>query len=66
MFGLAARGFLGKRFESDIPLTVALKSDTNIWSYHSTPGTKYSIEKAFEGLSFEEIEGINSLRYVTA
>lgn len=60
-FKLAERGFMQKRFKCDKPLITALKSETNIWSYKSVPGNKYSFEEAIDGLSVEEITAIKCL-----
>lgn len=63
---LGKAGITQRGVKSEEPLCVALKSQTNIWSYSSMPGGKYPIEKAFEGLSVEEIEAIKSLQYAAA
>jgi hypothetical protein len=61
---LATNGFLMQGVKSEEPLVVALKSDTNLWGYDSVMGKKYPIQKAFEGLSEEEVNAINYLIHV--
>jgi hypothetical protein len=64
-FTLARRGFTEKRFKSDEPLCIDIKSAVNIWGY-SPIGSKYPFELALEGLSEQEIEAIKSLEHVAA
>ncbi|HYF69090.1 MAG TPA: hypothetical protein VD884_13195 [Ohtaekwangia sp.] len=51
---------------SEQPLSVALKSDVNLWSYNVIKGVKYPIESALNGLSEEEVTAIKALQYATA
>jgi hypothetical protein len=58
---LAMNRIMQKGVKSKKPLVVALKSEVNLWSYSLTQGEKYSLEKALEGLSEEEVNAIQSL-----
>lgn len=60
-FTLASRGFMDRRFRCEKPLVTALKGETNIWSYRSIPGSKYSFNDAIDGLSNEEVNAIKCL-----
>lgn len=61
-YTLAKNGFMEHRFSRVEPLSIDIKSDVNISPY-SFIGTKYPIEKAFDGLSIQEIEAIKALQY---
>jgi len=63
-FFIARYGFLGKRINTEYPLAIDIKSETNIWEFNHLLGVKYDSEKVLEGLSEQEIEAIKSL-YVT-
>lgn len=43
------------------PLAIDVKSETNIWAFNYLIGSKYSFDKAIEGLSVEEVTAIKSL-----
>jgi len=58
---LGRAGFIQRGVRSENPVAIALKSDVNLWSYKSIPGEKYSIEKALEGLSDQEVNAIRCL-----
>jgi len=62
-FFLARKGFLEKRFSSNEPVAMDLKSEVNIWPFESR-GPEYPLEKALEGLSNEEVNAINALIHV--
>jgi hypothetical protein len=53
------------RMKTDSPMAIDLKSEVNIWSFNYFMGVPYEKDKAFEGLSIDEVEAIESL-YVTA
>jgi hypothetical protein len=57
---LAKKGFLEKRIISPEPVAIGLKSDVNIWPFEKI-GSEYSLEKALNGLSEEEINAIQCL-----
>lgn len=63
---MAVNGFMQRGVKWNFPLAVALKSDTNLWSYRQMRGSKYPLDKALEGLSIEEVTAIKSLQYATA
>lgn len=62
---LAINGFMQRGVKCEQPLAISLRSSINLWSYESMPGKSYSIDKALEGLSDEEVNAINSLIHVT-
>jgi hypothetical protein len=61
-YTLAKNGFMEHRFSRSEPLSIDIKSEVNLSQYSFT-GTKYHIEKAFDGLSSQEIESIKALQY---
>lgn len=61
-YTLAKNGFMEHRYSRAEPLSVDIKSKVNISPYSSI-GTKYPIEKAFDGLSEMEVEAIKALQY---
>lgn len=63
---LGQAGIMQRGVRSEEPLVVGLKSDVNLWSYKSIPGEKYSLDKALEGLSTEEVNAIKALQHVAA
>lgn len=64
-FKMAISGVFGQRVHSDVPVVIDIKSDVNIHSFESMQGIKYPIELVFEGLSDNEINGIESLCLTT-
>lgn len=61
---LASKGCMEKRFASIEPLAVDIKGPENIWPFNKNRGIHYDFEKAMEGLSDQEVEGIKSLIHV--
>src|SRR5688572_16188481 len=57
---LARKGFFEKRVTCEDPVAMDLKSEVNIWPFEKR-GFEYSLEKALNGLSQEEINAIQCL-----
>lgn len=66
MMRLAVAGVTQQWFKSEEPLSIDIKSEVNIWSYESSGGHSYPLEKALRGLSEQEIESIKALQHVAA
>lgn len=64
MMRLASKGYLEKRYASDYPLAIDIKSAVNLWPFRYDMGSEYSYDDAIKGLSEEEIEAIKSLQHV--
>lgn len=58
---LARRGFMDRRMTSANPVVLCLKSEVNIWPFENN-GIEYSEQRAFEGLSEEEVNAIKCYR----
>lgn len=61
-YTLAKNGYMERRYSRGEPLSIDIKSPVNLSPYSFT-GTKYPIDKAFEGLSTQEVEAIKALQY---
>lgn len=57
---LAHRGIMERRFSSEEPVSIDIKSEVNLWPYRKI-GKEYSLEDALDGLGEEETEMICSL-----
>ena len=62
-FTMAQAGVLERRISSDLPLGIDIKSDVNIWGWRDIKmlTRPYSLDKALDGLSKEEINAIQCL-----
>lgn len=61
-YTLAKNGYMERRYSRGEPLSIDIKSEVSLSKY-AFIGTKYPIDKAFDGLSEREIEAIKALQY---